>query len=183
MGRISNIERLPDELKAKLIGLLKSPNVSQADITAIINNEAGEEVVSKSAVNRYAARMKKQIEKARQAREISELYMEKLGGGTRNKLGKVINEQIRLMSFELIGEIGDMKESGNADPALVMNLIHKVSRSLKELEQAEKLNAERESRIRKEAMEEAAAIAEKTLKKEGAGDSAILTLRKELLGL
>jgi len=183
MGRKSTIESLPEELRIRLLDLLKSPSVTQAEITAIINNEAGEDVISKSAVNRYASRMQKQIEKARQAREISEIYMEKMGGTTRNKLGKVVNEQIRLMSFELMGEIEELKEAGEAEPALIIDLIHKVSRSLKELEQAEKLNAERESRIRKEALEEAAEVAGKKLKEEGAGTSAILELKKELLGL
>lgn len=183
MGRKSSVDLLPDELRHKLLELLKDPSITQSDITALINNEAGESVVSKSSVNRYAQRMQKQIEKTRQAREVADAYLDKMGNGTRNQLGKVVNEQIRLMSFELMAEIEELKENGETDTALVIDLIYKVSRGLKELELAEKLNAEREDQIRKAVLKEAAETAAKQLKKEGLSMSAIIQLKKEILGI
>ena len=185
MGRKSQVDLLPDELRIKLIELLKNPATTQADIAKEINTQAGEEVLSKSSVNRYASRMRKQIEKARQAREIADAYMERMGEDKqrRNQMGKVVNEQIRLMSFDLLGEIEELKEEGEIDPKLVIDLVWKVSRAVKELEQAEKLNAERESRIRKEAMEEAAEVAESHLKKEGIEDQTISTVKKAIFSL
>ncbi len=183
MGRKSNIDKLPDELREKLRELLNNSSVTQAEIVEVINEKAGEPVLSTSSVNRYALRMQKQIEKTKQAREVAEAYMNKMGGNTRNQLGKVVNEQIRLMSFELMTDIEELKENGETDPGLVIDLIYKVSRGLKELEQAEKLNAERESDIRKEALNEAAATAEKQLKKEGLSNDSIIRIKKEILGI
>ena len=185
MGRKSQVDLLPDELRIKLIELLKNPATTQIDIAKEINIRAGEELLTKSSVNRYASRMPRQIEKARQAREVAEAYMERMGEdkNRRNQMGKVVNEQIRLMSFDLIGEIEELKEQGEIDPKLVIDLVWKVSRAVRELEQAEKLNAERESRIRKEAMEEAAQRAEKQLKEEGIGDQTILTVKKAIFEL
>ncbi len=42
---------------------------------------------------------------------------------TRNKLGKVVNEQIRLVVFDLIAELEDAKEDGNLDPKFITEVI------------------------------------------------------------
>ena len=74
--------------------------------------------------------MKKFAEKNRQAREVAEAYLEKYGSDTRNKLGKVVNEQIRLVAFDLICELEELKESKAVDPKLMTEVIFKVSRGL-----------------------------------------------------
>lgn len=184
MGRKSTVDLLPDELRQKLLNLLKDPSITQKDIVCLINNEAGEDVVSKSSVNRYAKRMEAMIEKTRQAREVADMYLNSVGNDTRNKLGKIVNERVRMLAFDLTDEIMALRESGEEgiDPKQVSEIIQKVSRAVKELEQAEKLNAEREAKIRKEALEEAAAIAEDKMKKAGSGQSLILEMKKEILG-
>lgn len=167
MGQKSAVDRLPEDLRRKLIELLNRPNVTQLEIVDAINVEAGEPLISKSSLNRYAQRMKKFAEKNRQAREVAEAYLEKYGSDTRNKLGKVVNEQIRLIAFDLISELEELKERSKVNPALMTEVIFKVSRGLKELEMAEKLNAEREDEIRKAVLAEAAAKIEEVGKKKG----------------
>jgi hypothetical protein len=180
----SAAERLPDELRKRLIELLTDPNVTQQAVADIINAEAGESVISKSSVNRYARKMERFAEKNRQARQVAEAYLEKTGGDTRNQLGKVVNEQIRLMAFDLIGEIEDMKENGETiDIDTLTDLIFKVSKGLKELEQAEKLNAERSESIRKAALAEAAEAVEETAKSDGLSAETVDLIKKRILGL
>lgn len=69
MGQKSSIDRLPPELREKLIELLQNPAVTQKEVVELINGEAGETVVSKSSVNRYKLRMDKFAAKNRQARD------------------------------------------------------------------------------------------------------------------
>ena len=95
MGQKSAVDKLPEPLRKRLIELLNRPDVTQLEIVDAINEEAGEPLISKSSLNRYAQRMKKFAEKNRQAREVAEAYLEKYGSDTRNKLGKVVNEQRR----------------------------------------------------------------------------------------
>ena len=45
------------------------------------------------------------------------------GSDTRNKLGKVVNEQIRLVAFDLIAELEDAKEGGDLDPKFITEVI------------------------------------------------------------
>jgi len=183
MGQKSAVDRLPETLRNKLIEMLHNPAVTQKEIVDVINEEAGEPLLSRSSVNRYAQRMKKFTEKNIQAREVADIYLDKFGEENRNKLGKVVNEQIRLIAFDLISEIEELKESRELKTGDITDIIFKVSRSLKELEQAEKLNAERSETIRKAALAEAAAIVEKTVKSDGLSVETIEKIKKQFLGI
>jgi hypothetical protein len=183
MGQKSAVDRLPENLRAKLLEMLHNPAVTQAEIVDAINEEAGENLLSRSSMNRYAQKMKRFAEKNRQAREIADAYIDKYGTDNRVKLGKVVNEQIRLAVFDLIGEIEEI----NADPDIkkteIADMLYKLSRGLKELEAAEKLNAERTETIRKAALAEAADAAEQAARSNGLTADTIGKIKKQILGL
>lgn len=184
MGRKSTVDQLSPELRGKLIELLKDPSVTQSEITFLINHEAGETVVSKSAVNRYAKRMESMIEKTRQAREVADIYLQEVGSDTRNKLGKIVNERVRMLAFDLTDELMALRESEEGiDPKQISDVIQKVSRAIKDLEHAEKLNAEREARIKKDALTAAAETVEKNMKEHGLSDAFRLKMKKDILGV
>jgi hypothetical protein len=183
MGQKSSIDKLPKELRAKLLELLNDPACTQAWIVEAINNEAGDAVLSKSGLNRYAQRMKKFAEKNRQAREVAEMYLEKCGADTRNKLGKVLNEQIRGVAFDLMWEIEEQQKAGETKPEVLTEILHKLSKSLAELERAEKLNAERAENIRRAALAEAAAVVEQEAKSAGLNETALEIIKKKILGI
>lgn len=48
MGQKSSIDRLPPELRLKLIEMLQDPAVTQVQVVEAINLEAGETVISKA---------------------------------------------------------------------------------------------------------------------------------------
>ncbi len=183
MGQKSSIDRLPDELRKKLIELLNDPAITQMEIVDAINAEAGEDLVSKSSLNRYAQKMKRFSDKNRQAKEVADAYIEKYGAEGRNKLGKIVNEQIRLAAFDLITDLDDLKSSGDGDPQLITDVIFKVSRGLKDLEQAEKLNADREQEIRQRVLSEAVEKVDSIAKRDGISAETMADIRKELFGL
>jgi hypothetical protein len=66
MGQKSAVDRLPEVLRKKLLEMLQDPAVTQAEIVDAINAEAGETLLSRSSMNRYAQRMKRFAEKNRQ---------------------------------------------------------------------------------------------------------------------
>jgi hypothetical protein len=183
MGQKSAVDRLPENLRTKLLEILHDPAVTQAEIVDVINAEAGETLLSRSSMNRYAQRMKRFAEKNRQAKEIADAYIDKYGTDNRVKLGKVVNEQIRLAVFDLIGEIEEI----NADPEIkkteIADMLYKLSRGLKELEAAEKLNAERTESIRKAALAEAAEAVEQAAESKGITAETIEIIKKRILGL
>ena len=183
MGQKSAVDRLPEKLRNKLLEMLHNPAVTQAEITDAINGEAGEPLLSRSSVNRYAQRMKKFAEKNRQAKEVADAYIEKYGAESRNKLGRVVNEQIRLAAFDLMSEIEELKNSPEFNALGITEILYKVSRSLRELEQAEKLNAERSEAIRKATLAEAAEIVERNARSGGLTVETVEKIKKQILGL
>jgi len=183
MGQKSAVDKLPKKLRDKLIEMLHNPAVTQAEIVDAINAEAGEPLISKSSMNRYAQKMKRFAEKNRQAKEIADAYIDKYGGENRQTLGKVINEQMRVAIFDLMGEFDEIREDPKVKGTEAADMLYKISRGLKELEQAEKLNAERTDRIRKEALADAAEIVEKEAKSAGLDEAALEIIKRKILGI
>jgi hypothetical protein len=183
MGQKSAVDRLPENLRTKLLEMLHDQAITQAEIVDAINAEAGESLLSRSSMNRYAQRMKRFAEKNRQAKEIADAYIDKYGSDNRVKLGKVVNEQIRLAVFDLIGEIEEIREDPEIKSPQIAEMLYKLSRGLKELEQAEKLNAERTESIRKAALAEAAEAVEQTAKSNGLTAETIEKIKTQILGL
>jgi hypothetical protein len=167
MGQKSAVDKLPQALREKLITMLHEPAITQAEIVDAINAEAGEPLLSKSSMNRYAQRMKKFAEKNRQAREVADACLDRYGADTSDKLGKVVNEQTRLAVFDLMGEFEELKDDPEAKATDAADMLCKLSRGLRELEQAEKINAERTETIRKAAIAEAADVAATEAKSAG----------------
>lgn len=184
MGQKSSIDRLPPDLRLKLIEMLQDPAVTQAQVVEAINLEAGETVISKSGVNRYKLKLDRFAAKNREAREVADAYIEKYGEDSRNKLGKVANEYIRLMVFDLITELEELKDSGeDIKPETVSDIIYKVSRAIKELEQAEKLNAERAEEIKEALIKGTAEKVESVCKKKGVTKEAKEAILSEIFGI
>lgn len=184
MGQKSSIDRLNCELREKLIELLQNPAVTQAQVVELINSEAGESVVSKSAVNRYKQKLDRFAVKHREARDVADSYIEKYGADSRNKLGKVANEYIRLMVFDLMTDLEELKESGgDIKLEAVSDILYKVSRSLKDLEQADKINAERTDEIRKDILKETAVKVETVCKKKGVSEESMKAIASEVFGI
>lgn len=184
MGQKSSIDRLPQNLREKLIELLQNPAVTQKEVVELINGEAGETVVSKSSVNRYKLRMDRFAAKSREAREVADAYIEKYGTENRNKLGKVVNEYIKLMVFDLTTELEELKDAdGEVKPEDMADIIYKVSRAIKELEQAEKLNAQREAEIKAAVQKETAEKVETVCKQKGVSKESMDTILREVFNI
>jgi hypothetical protein len=183
VGQKSAVDRLPEYLRVKLLEMPQNPAITQAEIADTVNAEAGEQLLSRSSMNRYAQRMKRFAEKNRQAKEIADAYIDKYGTDNRVKLGKVVNEQIRLAVFDLIGEIEEIRDDPDIKTPAIADMLYKLSRGLKELEAAEKLNAERAESIRKAALAEAAEAVERTAKSDGLTAGTVEKIKKQILGL
>lgn len=184
MGQKSSIDRLQPELRQKLIELLQNPAVTQLEVVDLINSAAGEQVVSKSSVNRYKLRMDKFAAKTKEAREVAETYIEKVGADSRNKMGKLANEQLRIMVFDLLLELEDAKEQGeDLKPSAVTDILFKVSKAMRELEEAERLNEARTQQIRTEVLKEAADKVDTVCRQKGITKETRAAVLAEVFGI
>lgn len=183
--RPSRVEQLPGDILEKLQELLRDPRVSQLEATVKINailDDRGEDQVSKSGVNRYAVRMDQVGAKLRQSREMAEMWIGKLGAQPQGKVGNLVNEILRTLSFDL----AIAAQEGELD----LNKLPEVAQMLKDLalaqmrlEKASSENVKREEEIRKKVLEEAANEAGKMARSKGITPEGAEEIKNKILGI
>ncbi len=122
----SSIDRLPIEIRDELNELIRDPSVTQLDAVRRINEILEElehpERISKSALNRYAVRMEKIGKRMRESREVADVLIGKLGSQPQGKIGNLVNEILRSISFELSLTLTDGELDEKTAPAVAKML-------------------------------------------------------------
>lgn len=193
----STVDLLPAGVRKQLQAMLDNPRITQLQAVDQVNailaelRAAGDpevldpacpERVSKSAVNRYDLQMRDVGERLRQSREVADRWINKLGAAPQGKVGNLINEILRTLSFDvtLFMQSGSLDEE--SAPAVV-GMLKDLALTSMRLEKAANLNVERETEIRKQAAEAAANVADKTLAGQGMSRDTIDAIKREILGI
>jgi hypothetical protein len=193
----STVDLLPAGVRKQLQAMLDNPRITQLQAVDQVNailaelRAAGDpevldpacpEKVSKSAVNRYDLQMRDVGERLRQSREVADRWINKLGAAPQGKVGNLINEILRTLSFDvtLFMQQGSLDEE--SAPAVV-GMLKDLALTSMRLEKAANLNVERETEIRKQAAEAAANVADKTLAGQGMSRDTIDAIKREILGI
>lgn len=166
MARPSTVEQMPAEILEHLQALLRDPRVNQLEATAKINDvleSLGHETVSKSAVNRYAQKMERVGQKLRESREVAKMYIDRFGEDQSGEVGKLVNEMIRTMVFDITLKMQGETIDPDMAPELA-KMIKNLALSMQQLENAASINSKREREIKRQAAEDLAKQAEKQAK-------------------
>ncbi len=104
-GRASKVQQLPVEIKEQLDAWLRDPRVSQLEILNQVNcalAEAGlhTEQISRSGLSRYALAMESVGARIRQAREVSQQWIAKLGEAPEGEVSHILIEVVRTLAFD-----------------------------------------------------------------------------------
>lgn len=188
----SSIDRLPEDILERLQELLRDPRVTQCETTRRINailaaqSESGQlpedapERLSKSAINRYKLRMDKVGNRMKESREMAQMWIAKLGAAPQGKVGLLVNEILRTLSFDMALVLQEGKIDADSAPAVV-DMLKGLALTMQRLEKASSENVKREEEIRKKALAEAADIAGTTAKLAGISDETIKVIRRDVL--
>ena len=176
----SSIDRLPDDIREQLNAMLQDPRLTQVAVKEKINailEADGHPELSYSAINRYKVRMDKIGARIRQSREVARMWVGKLGAEPQGEVGKLLNEMVRNLAFEATTEMLD----GEApiEPKMLKDLAIAIER----LERASSENVKRDEQVRKQALEQAAAIAGSSVKKGGLTEAVADEIRRKILGI
>lgn len=186
MPRPSSIDTLPPDVLEQLQALLRDPRCTQLGATARINAilaETGrDDVISKSAVNRYAVKMDRVGDKLRQSREMAEMWIGKIGATPQGQLGHLINEMLRTLTFDLSLKLQDGEITAEDMPGTI-DMLKNLSLSVMRLERASSENVKREQEIRTQERSVAADLAAKAGRSRGLTAEAVDALRREILGI
>lgn len=164
MGRKSSIKALPAPVRAAVDEALKRGATIDEVVAACAGLGAD---VSRSAVGRYRQDVMKIAERVERSREISRIFVERLGAAPEGKQGRLLIELMQTVVFDFLVPAGD----GQA-PALDPEEIMFLGRAMKDLASAEKTSADRELKIRQGLAQEAAQAMEDAVAATGAGVSA-----------
>jgi len=186
MGRSSTIDRLPPDILEKLNALLSDPRCSQIDaahrINAILSQEGHSERVSKSAVNRYAIRMNEVGQRLKERHQVADMWVGKFGRLPQGQMGQLIIQMVHGLAFDASMKLSEGEMEAENMPGTV-KMLKELAIMLERTERAASLNADREKDIRKQAAEEAAEAAEKSMASQGMSRDSIDTLKREILGI
>ncbi len=162
MRRRSCIDTLPEDIRKSLHAWLRDPGMTQteaAERTNALLEELGlPERVSQRAVSRYDQRIRAVGEKLRQSREISQMWIAKLGSAAGGQLGHLVTEMLRTLAFDLAIQLQNAELDDETLPG-VIEAARKVAQMALQLERSSEIRARRERQIKREAAEDLAAKA------------------------
>ena len=154
MGSPSSVRRLPDSVREALHGFLRDPAITQAEARERANALLAEidpdrPPLSRSAVNRYDLSMREVGAKIQQAREISEVWIAKLGSAPGGRTGHLVTEMIRTMVFEIMQRLGEGELDAESMPD-VIEALKSLSLTAARVERASAISEQRERQIRED---------------------------------
>jgi|GEM_PF-189008 len=183
MGRKSKVEALPGPVKREVDELLKTGRFTLDDIIAHLRKLAdehqvpAEELPSRSALGRYAQNFERTAARMREAKQLAEVWVGKLGHEPESKIGRLITEMLRTVAFQQLAAMGD-------DTAAVESMdIMLIAKAIKDLESAEKISIDREIKIREQVAKEAAKVVDEAAREGGLSAERAGELRRKVLGL
>jgi phage gp37-like protein len=149
-GKQSKIDLLPKPIKTKLDELLRDNKTSQKSILEVVNlliENAGlseDKKLSTSGINRYSSKMETIGHDIRQAREMAEIWVAKLGDQPTGDVSQLLMEMLRTQSFRLL-----VKANENPDDVLDPKTIGELALGIQRIEKAAMLNMDKEKEIKK----------------------------------
>lgn len=179
-GRPSKIDQLPDDIKAQLDAMLREGH-TQKSILDYINpklESVGEGVISRSGLNRYSTKMESVGREIREVRELSEVWVAKLGTKPTGDVSAMLMEMVRTNYFKLFMKLQE-------DPEAVMDfgMLKDVALGIQRIESAALQTHKRETDIRKAFAEEAAKEIEATAAEAGWSADTVQAAKNRILGI
>lgn len=182
--RLSKIDKLPDEIKSQLNMLLRDGRMSQTDIRNEINDlikdagiEDDEEYIKRNALSRYSQQFRKGMERYQQAQELTQKWVHQFGEMPQTDISRALIEIGKSQVFDF--QMKAIEEDETIDPKTLGHM----ALAIKRLQEAQTGSVKLEKEIRKQAMEDAAEVAEEAAKNIGMTSEGAKTIRNQILGL
>lgn len=186
--KTSSITALPAPVLKEVNRLLASGKWTLAQIVEYLA-EAGHPV-SKSSVHRHQQKLDKVAAKLRRSREMADALVAEIGpAATEGKTGRLLVEILQRIAFDFMmkrlesedGEDAEGGDGGGEDLGAQEFMF--LGRALKDLASAQKIDVDRELKIRRDVVRKAGVAVDKVARKRGLTKGAVDELKAEFLGL
>lgn len=173
MNRRRPLRQLPDELRIELDRLLSDDKLTISEITERLRGRGAE--VSRSAVGRYAQTHERVAADIRATRMMAEAVGQDLVD-VKGDAGRLIIESLQALLLRARMQMADADEISPEE-------LGRLSRAAKDLQQALRANVEAQIRVREQALQDAATVAEKTASEAGISSELVETIKARILGV
>lgn len=176
MPRKSTIKTLPPEILAEVNRLFVE---DLATIDQIVEHlqELGHPR-ARSSLGRYKQNLDQVAEKLRRSRDMAEALVKEIGpAATEGKTGRLLVEILQSLAFEHL--LNKVEGEDTADPIDLARL----AKALKDMASAQKIDVDRELKIRQETARRAASAAEKVAGEKGLSADTVEDIKAAILGV
>ena len=162
MSQTSRIERLPSDVREALHDWLRDPAITQTEATertnALLDELGLAERVSRQAVNRYDQRIRAACEQVLQSRQVTEVWIAKLGSAPAGQVGHLVTAMMRRLMFDLSFRLQDLEIDDESMPG-VLESAARISLVAERLERSREIALRCDRESKRQASEESAAKA------------------------
>lgn len=183
-SRLSKIDTLPDDIKARLNILIREKQMNQETIRSEVNQliiDAGvdddPEYIKRNALSRYSINFRKGMERYQRAQELTNQWVTQFGEMPQTDIARALIEIGKSQVFDF--QMKALEEDQTIDPKTMGQL----ALAIKRLQEAQSGSVKLEKEIRKAALDDAAKEAEKVAKRLGLTTEGAQIIRNEILGL
>ncbi len=165
MPRKSSIKSLPSEILTEVNHLLGDDLATLDEIVAQLQGMGHER--SRSALGRHKQQLDKVASKLRRSREMANALVKEIGpDAAEGKTGRMLVEILQSLAFDfLMKRAGD--DGGDEQEDMVALDFARIGKALKDMASAQKIDVDRELKIRQETAKKASETAEKAVKEVG----------------
>ncbi len=183
-SRLSKIDTLPEDIKARLNILIREKRMSNEKIRSQVNQliiDAGvdddPEYIKRNAMSRYTMSFNKSMERYQRAQELTNQWVTQFGEMPQTDIARALIEIGKSQVFDF--QMKALEEDQTIDPKTMGQL----ALAIKRLQEAQSGSVKLEKEIRKAALDDAAKEAEKVAKRLGLTTEGAQVIRNEILGL
>jgi hypothetical protein len=188
MTKGTKIQRLPDDIRHQLYGLLESKKFTAIEITEQINQMLADfdgdkdvESISKNTVWREAQRMDEIADQMLESQHWAERMSDKFDLTNLGEQGRLLLSMLNTAAFKTSAHL--MSKEEFIDPDTLGDLVLSISRLQKGANYSAELEKQISERVRKQALEDAAKEMTNVAKERNLSPEDIVHIRERLYGI
>ena len=142
MGRASSIQQLPPAVKEAVDTAVREGRATIDDIVALVRGHGVD--ASRSAVGRYKQSMEESLKSYREAQSVAGVWASQLTENPQGDVGRLVQEMLKSLAFNTLASMGRGGEAIGPEDIMLL------AKAFKDLESAQKTNAEFRARVKAE---------------------------------
>ena len=137
---------------------------------------------SRSSVGRYAKKARATMERVREAQAVATVWVDEFGKDPEGDIGQLLPQMLHPVAFAQVNSMAEQSPDLTGEDGVSPKHVSLLASAIKDLASAQKINADRILKIRKEMAEKAAAAVEKVAKQGGMNADTVAMLRAAVIG-